>query len=200
MLTITKTMKWDRITAAYFGLRKRQHSDEFERALFLQQLREVKPWLQRRRYTSQAVYVELSEYTFEDIVHHVLGESVKEVNNTIRVLDTFGKTNFRKFGRKALLRVLNRAPTAAVRRKILAAMEKSLKKRENSATPGLPTSTVGGILRKYAPKPRKVDAFTMARKLKQKNKELRAELREKNAEIAALKRELAKAKRKKRAA
>lgn len=199
MLTINRSTRWDAIKQSYFKLRKRQHDDELDRALLLQQIRDKSPWLDRQRYTSQAAYDELVEYTFEDIARHVLGDSTKEVNNTLRALDTFGKVKFARFGRNALVCVYNRCPTARQRNKTFVDMEKAMQHR---MAPGLPGGTVSNICDKHAPETRRVpvDNLAMVKKLKDKNTALRKQLKAKDVEIATLRRELSKTKRKKRAA
>jgi hypothetical protein len=187
-------LSWAKIETTWHSLRARRESNELERAVLLRHLRDTEPWLDRKRYASQATYDEMVEYTFNDVLRYCLHEGSAEVRNTLRVLDTFGDAAFKRYGRLALLRVLNRIPDKRGQTRALRELDKVMKKT-NRPPAG---SSLSKALDKIVPRKRQTNTIEMVRKLKEKAAELRKQIKALKDENAALKRELRQCSTKKR--
>ncbi len=172
-------LSWAKIETTWHSMRARRDSNELERAVLLRHLREAEPWLDRKRYASQAAYDEMVEYTFNDVLRYCLHEGTAEVRNTIRVLDAFGERAFKRYGRLALLRVYNRVPDKRGRQRALRELDKVMKKTNRPPT----GSSLSRVLDKVAPRKTRPTTIAMVRKLKDQIKALKDE-------NAKLKREL----------
>jgi len=154
-------LTWLKIESSWQSMRARREEAELERAILLRQLRDTEPWLDRNRFASQAAADEMFDYTFNDVLRYCLFENVLEVHNTLRILDAFGDATFKKYGRRALLRVYNRVDRAQ-RPRALRELDKAMKasgRRPSGAT-------ISRILDKITPRKRKSDTIGLVRTLK----------------------------------
>jgi hypothetical protein len=175
-------LSWAKIETTWHSLRARREAAELERAVLLRHLRDTEPWLDRKRYASKAAYDEMSEYTFNDVLRYRLHEGLAEVRNTLRVLDTFGDKAFKRYGRRALIRVYNRVSDKRGRTRALRELDKAMKKTNRPPS----GSSLSRVLDKVAPRTKRKSTIEMVRKLKDKVAKLQKQVKALEKENAQL--------------
>lgn len=181
-------LSWAKIETTWYALRARRQADEVNRAVLLHHLRDTEPWLDRKRYASQAAYDEMVEYTFSDVLRYCLHESVIEVRNTLLALDAFSEDAFKRYGRRALVRIYNRIEDKRGRMHALRELDKVMK-RTNRPPAG---SSLSKVLDKVAPRKKRQNTIEMVRKLKDQLTAVNKRVKQLETENSRLKRELRK--------
>jgi hypothetical protein len=170
-------LSWNDIENLYDGMRQRDYEAEAERAVLLLKLRHTEAWKERSRYAVQAVFAQYSAMSWAEIVVERLGESLLEVENTIKTLEEFGYDRYRKYGRESLLRVHHRGLDEATKAKVFAAAAERAVQLKRPLAP----NTFFRILDEISPPGRPdnradIEAATsMVTKLREKNRKLKEE-------------------------
>jgi len=171
-------LSWAKIESLCHTLRRNRRTEDLNRALLFRTLRDDKPWTDRRRYTSQAAFDQLSWYSFNQVLLLRLGENIREVHNTLCALDVFGEKAFKEYGRDALVRIYNRTQNPRLHTRILYTLGHG----------GYPFSIAAliNILNELVPLKKHSD---LVQTLREKNHLLKAENSKLKSQIKALKRE-----------
>jgi hypothetical protein len=170
-------LSWNDIENLYDGMRQRDYEAEAERATLLLKLRNTEAWKERSRYAVQAVFAQYSAMSWAEIVVERLGESLLEVENTIKTLEEFGFDRFRKYGRESLLRVFHRGLDDGTKAKVFAAAAERSAQLKRPLAP----NTFYKIMDEISPPGRPDNhkdaqaATNMVAKLREKNRELKKE-------------------------